>query len=187
MEFWFRRESQAQRQHHHHQQQPCIADAFGDDVVALAVEKGNGFFLGGEDFMVDDLLDLGELETEEEEEEEEEEDGDDERHKETQQGGLGQGGGGGEGGEEEERGKEIVGAEAGEDNKKPDVSFEPEATPSCSPVSELSLPMHDGAELEWVSRIVDDSLSEFPTPPSSSSSKQAAASNCGRCERHPIY
>ncbi|KAJ6833767.1 putative GATA transcription factor 6 [Iris pallida] len=71
--------------------------------------------------------------------------------------------------EEQEKEKVVVvldnnedEAEAAEENNSNSSSL----SSYLSPLSELALPAHDVAELEWVSRLMDDSLSEFPPVPS---------------------
>ncbi|CAN6232657.1 unnamed protein product [Urochloa humidicola] len=44
-----------------------------------------------------------------------------------------------------------------------------------APVMDLPLPAHDAEELEWVSRIMDDSLAELPPPPKLPAAHVAAA------------
>ncbi|KAJ8499689.1 hypothetical protein OPV22_010241 [Ensete ventricosum] len=104
-----------------------------------AVERGN---IMGEAFSVDDLLNLGEF-VEDEMEAEEEEAG---------------------------RISQIDAQEA--HNKTEHSSSSSSSSSSASgltfelpppPLSDICLPAHDAAELEWVSFIIDDSISEFPS------------------------
>ncbi|CAN6238799.1 unnamed protein product [Urochloa humidicola] len=57
------------------------------------------------------------------------------------------------------------------------VSYElvPLPTPPPPAVIDLPLPAHDAEELEWVSRIMDDSLAELPPPPKLPAAHVAAA------------
>ncbi|TKW40607.1 hypothetical protein SEVIR_1G257100v4 [Setaria viridis] len=61
------------------------------------------------------------------------------------------------------------------------VSYELMALPP--PVIDLSLPAHDAEELEWVSRIMDDSLAELPPPPKLPAAPLAAAARRPPLER----
>ncbi|KAJ1280186.1 hypothetical protein BS78_04G228600 [Paspalum vaginatum] len=112
-----------------------------------AAERGAGLFCDG--FSVEDLLDLGDLC-------EVDKDGDE----------LGE--------------AAPVPLAADEDKLSSDshgsssvVSFE--LMPLPPPVIELSLPAHDAEELEWVSRIMDDSLAELPPQPKLPALPPAAA------------
>ncbi|CAL4967970.1 unnamed protein product [Urochloa decumbens] len=59
------------------------------------------------------------------------------------------------------------------------VSYElvplPTPPPPAAAVIDLPLPAHDAEELEWVSRIMDDSLAELPPPPKLPAAHVAAA------------
>ncbi|CAL5056869.1 unnamed protein product [Urochloa decumbens] len=57
------------------------------------------------------------------------------------------------------------------------VSYElvPLPTPPPPAVIDVPLPAHDAEELEWVSRIMDDSLAELPPPPKLQAAHVAAA------------
>lgn len=107
-----------------------------DDPAWAAVERGN--LLLGEGFSVDELLDLGEFA---------------EPEKETE--------------EKPEAGVESAKAEENSNSLSSSsssvLSFEaPPPSEICLPISPLPLMAQDVEELEWVSLIIDDSLSEFP-------------------------
>ncbi|KAF8692995.1 hypothetical protein HU200_039363 [Digitaria exilis] len=61
------------------------------------------------------------------------------------------------------------------------VSYELVPLP-VRPVIDLPLPAHDAEELEWVSRIMDDSLAELPPPPK----LPAAAISAAAARRPPV-
>ncbi|KAM0935154.1 putative transcription factor C2C2-GATA family [Dioscorea sansibarensis] len=100
--------------------------------VGVGMEKGSSL---GDEFSIDDLLDFGA--------EEEASPGD--------EAGVGE--------EEEAEAFEV-------ENSNSSSSSSPSSSSSLSlelpPLSEIALPAADVAELEWVSRIMDDSYSEFP-------------------------
>ncbi|KAG1362237.1 GATA transcription factor 5 [Cocos nucifera] len=106
----------------------------GDDQVWATLERGN---LLGDGFSVDDLLDLG---------------GFAEPEKETE--------------EKPERAAESMEAEENSNSLlsfSSALSFQPRPPSDISvPMSPLPLMAHDVEDLEWVSLIIDDSLSEFP-------------------------
>ncbi|CAL4886413.1 unnamed protein product [Urochloa decumbens] len=52
--------------------------------------------------------------------------------------------------------------------------------PPAAAVIDLPLPAHDAEELEWVSRIMDDSLAELPPPPKLPAAHVAAAAAAAR-------
>ncbi|KAF8768782.1 hypothetical protein HU200_007342 [Digitaria exilis] len=61
------------------------------------------------------------------------------------------------------------------------VSYELVPLP-VQPVIDLPLPAHDAEELEWVSRVMDDSLAELPPPPK----LPAAAISAAAARRPPV-
>ncbi|CAD6243241.1 unnamed protein product [Miscanthus lutarioriparius] len=60
------------------------------------------------------------------------------------------------------------------------VSYELMTLPVPHPMIDLPLPAHDAEELEWVSRIMDDSLAELPPPP------KLPAAPFGAAARRPL-
>ncbi|WOL07018.1 GATA transcription factor 6-like [Canna indica] len=101
-------------------------------------ERGNLF---GKGFSVDDLLDLGEDQTE------------------TKASDVG--------GELEAEAKtrnsreEHFNSDSSSSSSSSALTFE---QPPPPPLSEICLPAHDVEQLEWISYIIDDSISEFPPP-----------------------
>nr|XP_010919380.1 GATA transcription factor 5 [Elaeis guineensis] len=116
--------------------QPDHQGLLADDPAWAAVERGN--LLLGEGFSVDELLDLGEF-AEPEKETEEKPDA------------------GAESAKAEENSNSLSSCSSSV------LSFElPPPSEICLPLSPLPLMVQDVEELEWVSLIIDDSLSEFP-------------------------
>ncbi|XP_062222615.1 GATA transcription factor 5-like [Phragmites australis] len=116
-------------------EEEMAAAAAAGPAVLAAVDRGVGFL--GEGFSVEDLLDLEEL-------------------CEVDKDGA-------------EQGEAAPAAAVVEDKLSSDshgssvVSYE--LMPPPPPVIDLPLPAHDAEELEWVSRIMDDSLAELPPLP----------------------
>ncbi|CAD5176206.1 unnamed protein product [Musa acuminata subsp. malaccensis] len=135
--------SSGQQQQHQHQRQQNKGTL--SEEGGWSAERGN---LCGEGFSVDDLLNLGDYA---------------ENDKEAEVTEVR---------EEVEAKAEVADAEHRgiSDSSSPcsstsALSFQPLPPPPPPPLSDISLPAHDAEELEWVSYIIDDSLSEFPHCP----------------------
>ncbi|CAL9165583.1 unnamed protein product, partial [Musa hybrid cultivar] len=135
--------SSGQQQQHQHQRQQNKGTL--SEEGGWSAERGN---LCGEGFSVDDLLNLGDYA---------------ENDKEAEVTEVR---------EEVEAKAEVADAEhrgiSDSNSSSPcsstsALSFQP--LPPPPPLSDISLPAHDVEELEWVSYIIDDSLSEFPHCP----------------------